>query len=202
MLENIDPTSDVEDDEATSINKKIEKLDKSDPYYNIKRGNLIEQLTIVEKQMSKFQRILRKQQNDARVTIKMLKAYATKEPLNDELKELLGKITEDKQFITRAIAETIAIRGSNKDEFLRLKSSQAFNQPISATVITNIELKPLPSSEIDRKKEKIKETSTKPKRKRRRPLSLAQKILALRSPMPKVRKSMTSIAKTTAKEYY
>ena len=197
MPEKDDKIYNLEDDENTSINKKIEELDKNDPNYNAKRNHLIEQLKITEKQMLKLQKSLRKQQNEARIAIKFLSDYA---PINKDIKQMMEKIAEDKIFITRALAETIAARGSNKNELLRLKSSQEFNQPIDAKIITDIDLRPLPSSKPNRKKERLKE-NIKNNQNSKKPLTLAQRILDLRSPTSKIHMTKNNILKTRNKEY-
>ena len=182
-----DQQTNIEDiDEGSSLNKKIEELDKNDLQYQSKREQLLGMLTELEKQLKKMQTQIKKQQAEVNAARKLLIGYAKENPDNEEINELLNKVSADNKFLTRAVAEIIAVRGYNKNELLRLKSSQEFHEPLSAQIITDVKIKPLPSSKTNQRKEQIKEAGNKknPKKKKKEPMSLGQKILALRTSLP------------------
>ena len=137
MNENKREKEDV--DEGTSLEKEIENLNKDDPLYDAKRDKLMEQLQIFRKKFEKKQLQIKQQQQEISETFIVLRDQVSANPENIELKNLLKIVQLDKKFLDRAIVED---------------ASKKFNQPIDIKIITDIDLKPLPSSRIKETKEK------------------------------------------------
>lgn len=177
MDEQYDMMSEEADDKS-SLNKKIEELDKADPRYDDKRNTLMEHLQKFEQNLKKMRKEIKKQQEETRIATKFLRGHAEKDPKNKKLQELLEATITDSKFLTRAVVEMISIEGSIKKEINRIRSSQEFKQPLDLRVVTEVELKPLPSSNLETRKDKIDKIT-----KKRTP-SLRKKIAALRNSLP------------------
>ena len=152
MNENKREKEDV--DEGTSLEKEIENLNKDDPLYDAKRDKLMEQLQIFRKKFEKKQLQIKQQQQEISETFIVLRDQVSANPENIELKNLLKIVQLDKKFLDRAIVEMVSIKGNIDSEFKRLDASKKFNQPIDIKIITDIDLKHLPSSRIKETKEK------------------------------------------------
>ena len=179
-----------ENEETTSLNKKIEELDKTDPEYAQKRDLLMESLQKLERELQKMKKKLKKQQEEMRIATKVLREYIKKDPENKELATLLNDTSKDCKFLTRAMAEIISVRGNTKNEINRLKGSQEFKLPLDVKAVTAVELKPLPSSRTEKRKEQINNQT-----KKKQP-SLRQKIAALRMSLPQTTSRQTTTDRT------
>ncbi len=174
MNENKREKEDV--DEGTSLEKEIENLNKDDPLYDTKRDKLMEQLQIFRKKFEKKQLQIKQQQQEISETFIVLRDQVSANPENIELKNLLKIVQLDKKFLDRAIVEMVSIKGNIDSEFKRLDASKKFNQPIDIKIITDIDLKPLPSSRIKEKGLEIKNNNPSKKTK-----PIGHKLAQLRS---------------------
>lgn len=151
---NDDKLENKELDDGSSLEKKIENLDKDDPKYDAKRSELIEHLQFFKNNFEKRRRKIKQQQQEISETFMALRTQARVDPNNEELQNLLNTVQLDKKFLDRAIVEMVSIKGNIDSEFKRLDASKNFNQPIDIKIITDIDLKPLPSNRIKETKEK------------------------------------------------
>lgn len=151
---NDDKLENKELDDGSSLEKKIENLDKDDPKYDAKRSELIKHLQFFKNNFEKRRRKIKQQQQEISETFMALRTQARVDPNNEELQNLLNTVQLDKKFLDRAIVEMVSIKGNIDSEFKRLDASKNFNQPIDIKIITDIDLKPLPSNRIKETKEK------------------------------------------------
>lgn len=170
-----------ETDEGTSLEKEIERLDKDDPEYAAKREKLTERLREFKTELDKTHKKIRKQQQETHAALKLLRRQARENPRNEELQHLLAGAELDKSFLTRAVAEIVSAKGNLQQEMGRLKSSHDFKQPLDIKIVTDIKVRPLPSSHTSERREQTRsavKTATIQRRNQRMPLG--KKILMLR----------------------
>lgn len=155
-----DELKDIEEkDDGSSLEKCIEELNKEDPNYDTKRDELLKLITECKEQIKKLQDETRSQQKAVINTLKMLRLEQEKNPDNPELEKLVVATELDAQFLTRARIETFAHNQEINEKSKILSASKAFNTPALDTikVPTDIRLKPLPSDQVESKREKAKE---------------------------------------------
>ena len=155
-----DELKDIEEkDDGSSLEKRIEELDKEDPNYDTKRDELLRLITECKEQIKKLQDETRSQQKAVINTLKMLRSEQEKNPDNPELEKLVVATELDAQFLTRARIETFAHNQEINEKSKILSASKAVNTPALDTIKipTDIRLKPLPSNQVERKREKAKE---------------------------------------------
>lgn len=155
-----DELKDIEEkDDGSSLEKCIEELNKEDPNYDTKRDELLKLITECKEQIKKLQDETRSQQKAVVNTLKMLRSEQEKNPDNPELEKLVIATELDAQFLTRARIETFAHNQEINEKSKILSASKAFNTPALDTikVPTDIRLKPLPSDQVESKREKAKE---------------------------------------------
>lgn len=155
MAEKEIPTEEY--DNGSSLEKTIEQLDKDDPQYADKREKMIEKLNDLRKKLAKQHKQITKQRKELGQMLGNLRAKASQNPEDDKLKQLIADAEYDKAFLTRATAEIISLKGNWNNEMSRLTGSKNFNLPLDVKAVTDTQLKPLPSSEFNRKKEQTKE---------------------------------------------
>lgn len=168
-------------DEGTSLEKAIEKLDKDDPEYDAKRQNLTERLQEFRKELDKTHKKIKKQQQETFAALKLLRRQAEANPQNADLQHLVAATELDKAFLTRAVAEVVSARGNLEQEMKRLKSSQEFKQPLDLKILTDLKVRPLPSSRIGQRHQQTQKAVKSAHANRlRSQMSLGRKILMLR----------------------
>lgn len=168
-------------DEGTSLEKAIEKLDKDDPEYDAKRQNLTERLQEFRKELDKTHKKIKKQQQETFAALKLLRRQAEANPQNADLQHLVAATELDKAFLTRAVAEVVSARGNLEQEMKRLKSSQEFKQPLDLKILTDLKVRPLPSSRIGQRRQQTQKAVKSAHANRlRSQMSLGRKILMLR----------------------
>lgn len=174
----------IEEDEGSSLEKRIEELDKSDPEYNAKRDDLIKRLSEHRKQVEKLQKKIKDQHKKTVATLKMLYSEREKHPNDPKIEKLITLTESDAKFLTRAAIETFAHKQKIKNETLpSLTASKSLNTPIDITTTVELSLKPLPSERIEKKKEKANEVSSEKEKDKR----TAKKIIRLRKTRPQSR---------------
>lgn len=177
-----------EKDNGSSLEKQIEELDKNDPLYAEKREKLIVRLVEFKKALTEMHKKIKMQRQATSAALKILHQQQQQNPQDERLQQLVGEIEADKAFLTRAVAEMVSVKGNLLEEMGRLNSSREFNQPIETKIVTDVSLKPLPSSEVKQKNEQAREIEQKPRKNNKG--SDARKILNLRSsqmPISKIR---------------
>lgn len=165
-----------ESDDGSSLEKDIEHLNKDDPDYDIRRDMLLSRLALLKKELDKTRRQIKKQQKETRETLSALRRRALKDPQNDSLTLLINETKEDNLFLTRAAVELFSAEGNLQKDLKRLTSSKTFHEPMDMNILTKIKVKPLPSSQISKNKEKSKELPRK--------ISSSEKIQNLRFSLP------------------
>ena len=174
----------IEEDEGSSLEKRLEELDKSDPEYNAKRYDLIKRLSKHRKQVEKLQKKIKDQHKKTVATLKMLYSEREKHPNDPKIEKLITLTESDAKFLTRAAIETFAHKQKIKNETLpSLTASKSLNTPIDITTTVELSLKPLPSERIEKKKEKANEVSSEKEKDKR----TAKKIIRLRKTRPQSR---------------
>jgi hypothetical protein len=143
-------------DDGTSLEVQLEKLDRNSPEYESKRAELLRRLQEVQKQLKETQLVIRKQLKDMRQTLKAVRQEAAKNPDSEELQNQAESIRYDREFLIRAAAEMIALRGNIKEKAHLLQRSQEYNQPVDVKAAVAFKVKPLPSSRIDEQKNRAK----------------------------------------------
>lgn len=148
-------------DNGSSIEKTIEQLDKDDPEYADKREKMINKLYELRKKLTEQHKQITKQRKELKQLLKNLHSQASQNPKDDKIQNLIADIELDRAFLTRASAEIISLKGNWNNEMGKLAGSKNFNLPLDIKLISDTELKPLPSSELNRKKEQVKENGKK-----------------------------------------
>jgi hypothetical protein len=171
-------------DDGSSLEIQLEKLDKNSPEYDSKRAELLKLLQKAQEQLKETQRVIKKQLQDMRRTLKAARQEATQNPEKEEAQNLAESVQLDYEFLMRAAAEMIAVRGDVKEKADFLQHSQEYKQPVSVTVPVAAEVKPLPSSRVDEQKNKAKKEANQnqnsKQEKRRQNNQLGRHILNLR----------------------
>lgn len=165
-----------ESDDGSSLEKDIEHLNKDDPDYDLKRDTLLSRLALLKKELGKTRRQIKKQQKETREILSALRRRASKHPQDDNLALLINETKEDNRFLTRAAVELFSAEGNLQKDLKRLTSSKTFHEPVDMNILTKIKVKPLPSSQISKNKEKSKELPRK--------ISSSEKIQNLRFSLP------------------
>ena len=165
-----------ESDDGSSLEKDIEHLNKDDPDYDIRRDTLLSRLALLKKELDKTRHQIKKQQKETRETLSVLRRRALKDPQDDNLALLINETKEDNLFLTRAAVELFSAEGNLQKDLKRLASSKTFHEPVDMNILTKIKVKPLPSSQISKNKEKSKELPRK--------ISSSEKIQNLRFSLP------------------
>ena len=149
---------DESSDDGSSLEKSIEHLNKDDPNYEAKRDKLLNRLTAFRKELDNTRLQIKKQQKETRETLSSLRQKASQNPQDENLSLLVDKTKEDSLFLTRAAVELVSAKGNLQQDVNRLTSSKTFHQPVDMSILTQVQIKPLPSSQISKKKGKSKET--------------------------------------------
>lgn len=148
-------------DSGSSIEKTIEQLDKDDPEYADKREKLINKLQELRKKLTNQHKQITKQRKELKQLLGNLHSQASQNPQDDKIQNLIADVELDRAFLTRASAEIVSLKGHWNNEMGKLQGSKNFNLPLDIKLISDTELKPLPSSELNRRKEQVKDTGKK-----------------------------------------
>ncbi len=167
---------DESSDDGSSLEKSIERLNKDDPNYEAKRDKLLNRLIVFRKELDNTRLQIKKQQKEIRETLSSLRQKAAQNPQDENLSLLVDKTKEDSLFLTRAAVELVSAKGNLQQDVNRLTSSKTFHQPVDMNILTQVQIKPLPSAQISKKKEKSKESNKK--------TSSSKKIQNLRFSLP------------------
>lgn len=153
--------SSEEYDSGSSIEKTIEQLDKDDPEYAAKREKLINKLQDLHKKLTDQHKQITKQRKELKQLLGNLRSKAVKNPQDEKIQGLIADVEMDRAFLTRASAEIVSLKGNWNNEMGKLQGSKNFNFPMDIKLVSDTELKPLPSSELNRKKEQVKDVNKK-----------------------------------------
>ena len=176
----------LEQDDGSSLEKRIEELDKSDPEYNAKREDLIKRLSEHREQVDKLHERTKKQQKQTIETLKILRSEREKHPNDPKIEKLIILAESDAKFLTRAAIETFAHKQKIKNETIpSLTASKTLNTPIDITTTVELALKPLPSEQVEKKKEKAKGVSI--EKEKDKDKKAAKQIIRLRKTSPQSR---------------
>ncbi len=156
----------VEKDEGSSLEKRIEHLSKDDPEYELKRDKLLELLSIRKKDFKLLHEKTKKQQKELLNTLKVLHMEQEKNPNDPELMNLIETVKLDTQFIIRARMEAFAHNNEINDKSKVLDASKSFNIATDLQVPTELKLKPLPSEQVETTKGKAKSLPEKNRKKK------------------------------------
>lgn len=151
MLDKKTPTEEYDD--GSSLEKNFEYLDKNSPEYASRRESLIEKMRLQKKDLETLDKKIKAQRTELKNLMAELQNQAATLPQDENIKQLIAETRQDQEFLTRALAEVSSCKGRWNIDRAKLQASKDFNTPLDLKIITDVNLKPLPSSEITRKKE-------------------------------------------------
>ena len=158
-------------DDGSSLEKRIESLNKNDPNYAQKFDLLYTRLKEFKKRLEKIDKEVSRQLAVVKRNYKELKEIYDKRPFDKDLANAVNSVALDAEFLRRAKLELFSLKGDYNNSMERVSASKEFNQPVDVKVVTEVNVKPLPSYKIEFYEQQNTKEKSRPRRDRKKTLT-------------------------------